>query len=147
MSLTFKTNSFEDAKTIRERVFMIEQGFQDEFDEIDNHDEVICITAYDQGELVGCARIFPSYVQDGFPNAPETWIFGRLAVLPEQRKSGYGSAILAEAERCVKEHGATEMHLHAQVQAQPFYERAGYIAYGPIEFDEHVEHQWMSKSL
>ena len=39
------------------------------------------------------------------------------------------------------------MHLHAQCNAQPFYQKCGYVAYGLIEFDEHVEHQWMSKSL
>ncbi len=147
MTLTFRNDAFEDAKVIRQRVFVEEQGYQNEFDDIDNYDEVVHITAYQAGELVGCARVFPSRLQDGFEAAPHTWIFGRLAVLPAQRGGGFGSALLAQAEAYARQAGATEMHLHAKVQAQPFYERAGYVAYGPIEFDEHVEHQWMKKSL
>lgn len=147
MTLTFKDNVFEDAALIRQRIFMDEQGFKNEFDAIDDAGEVIHLTAYHDGELIGCARIFPSRFQEGFPAEPRTWIFGRLAVLPEKRGGGFGSAILAQAEKLARDAGATELHLHAQVHAQPLYERAGYSAYGPVEFDEHVEHQWMKKAL
>ena len=74
-------------------------------------------------------------------------MFGRLAVLPEARGGGLGAALLAETERLAREAGATEMHLHAQCRATPFYERRGYEQYGPVELDEHVEHIWMRKAL
>ena len=89
-------------------------------------------------------RTFPDFER---PEEPGRWIFGRLAVLPEQRGAGLGAALLAESERLAREAGATEMHLHAQCRVTPFYERTGYTQYGPIELDEHVEHIWMKKSL
>lgn len=147
MSLIFRTDSFEDAKYVRQCVFIDEQGFQVEFEDIDDDEEVGHITAYDNGTLVGCARVCPSRLQAGFDADPKVWIIGRIAILPAFRKKGYGSAILAEVERYLQAQGATSAHLHAQMHAKPFYERAGYSAYGPIELDEHVEHQWMSKTL
>lgn len=143
--MEFKTDRFSDAKMVRERVFMEEQGFKDEFDEVDADERCIHVTAYEGGELVGCARVFPSELEPNTSTAPGKWVFGRLAVLPDQRHGGKGSLILAEAERAAREKGAAEMHLHAQCSAMPFYDRSGYAAYGSVEYDEHVEHQWMSK--
>ena len=102
------------------------------------------ITAAGAGALAGCARTFPDPER---PDEPGRWVFGRLAVLPEARGGGLGAALLAETERLAREAGATEMHLHAQCRATPFYERRGYEQYGPVELDEHVEHIWMRKAL
>lgn len=149
MDITFKhgAGAFEDAKAVRTRVFMEEQGFCNEFGPEDEASEMIHVTLYGDGALLGCARVFPAALEPMLDDAPGRWVFGRLAVLPEARKGGLGSRLLAESERLAREAGATEMHLHAQCSAQPFYEKAGYAAYGPIELDEHVEHQWMSKAL
>ncbi|WP_080797068.1 GNAT family N-acetyltransferase [Arabiibacter massiliensis] len=144
MSLIFEQGNFEDAREVRTRVFMEEQGFANEFDEIDDDPAVIHVTAYDGGALVGCARTFPD------PDAadePGRWVFGRLAVLPEARGRGFGAALLAEAERRAREAGATEMRLHAQCRVTAFYERVGYERYGDVELDEHVPHVWMRKPL
>lgn len=141
------TDNYPDAKEIRTRVFMEEQGFQNEFDDIDNHPDMIHITAYEDGRLLGCARTFPSALEANLETAPGKWVFGRLAVLPEARKCGLGSKLLTESEAIAREAGAKEMHLHAQCVAQPFYEKNGYEAYGEIEMDEHVPHQWMRKTL
>ncbi|WP_165251611.1 GNAT family N-acetyltransferase [Adlercreutzia sp. ZJ304] len=145
--MKFKLNDFAGAKEVRERVFMQEQGFKNEFDEIDSDRRCIHICAYENDSLVGCSRIFPSEMEPNTDTIKGKWVFGRLAVLPEYRKGGRGSEILAESERAAKNAGATEIHLHAQCSAMPFYERSGYAAYGPVEFDEHVEHRWMSKKL
>lgn len=145
--MEFRADRFPDAKLVRERVFMEEQGFKDEFDAVDEDERCIHVTAYDGGELVGCARVFPSELEPNTSTEAGKWVFGRLAVLPEQRHGGKGSQILGEAERRAKDAGATEMHLHAQCNAMPFYERSGYAAYGPVEYDEHVEHRWMSRQL
>lgn len=147
MELTFRTDAFSEAAEIRRKVFMEEQGFQNEFDAVDEDGRTIHLSAYRDGQLIGCARVFPSDMEPGLEAAPGRWVFGRLAVLPQQRGGGVGSRILAEAEQLAADAGATEIHLHAQCSAQPLYVRAGYEAYGPIEYDEHVEHQWMAKRL
>ena len=87
--------------------------------------------------------------QGFFPDAenPGRYIFGRLAVLPEHRKRGYGGLLLEESEARAHIAGAREMHLHAQCYITPFYESYGYESYGDVELDEHVEHIWMKKAL
>lgn len=144
MDKVFEHGNFDDAREVRTRVFMQEQGFQDEFDDIDQDPATIHVTLHVDGELAGCARIFPD---PDHTDEPGRWVFGRLAVLPTARHGGLGAALLAESERLAREAGATEVHLHAQCRVTPFYERAGYEAYGDIELDEHVEHIWMKKAL
>lgn len=143
MALTFEKNNFCDAMTVRTAVFVEEQGFNDEFDDIDNLADTIHVTAYDNEVLAGCSRVFPD------PDQKDTgrWIFGRLAVLPHMRKGGLGASILAESEKLACKEGAKEIHLHAQCRVEGFYERCGYTSYGPIELDEHVEHIWMYKAM
>ena len=131
MEYRFEQGNFADARIVRTRVFMEEQGFANEFDSLDEHPATLHVTLYD-----------PEH-----PDEPGRWVFGRLAVLPEARGGGLGAALLAETERLAREAGATEMHLHAQCRATPFYERRGYEQYGPVELDEHVEHIWMRKAL
>lgn len=145
MKLSFKQGVFADAQTVRTLVFMDEQGFQDEFDDIDELPTTVHITLYSDDALVGCARIFPDSRQD--EGEGDRWVFGRLAVVPERRHGGFGAALLQEAERLAREAGAAEMHLHAQCGVVAFYQRAGYESFGPIERDEHVDHVWMRKSL
>ena len=145
MEYRFEQGNFADARIVRTRVFMEEQGFANEFDSLDEHPATLHVTLYDaEGALAGCARTFPD---PEHPDEPGRWVFGRLAVLPEARRGGFGAALLAESERLAREAGATEMHLHAQCRVTPFYERRGYEQYGPVELDEHVEHIWMRKAL
>lgn len=145
MKLSFKQGVFADAQAVRTMVFMDEQGFEDEFDDIDELPTTLHITLYSDSTLVGCARIFPDSRHG--EEKGRRWVFGRLAVVPTSRHGGFGAALLKESERLAQEAGATEMHLHAQCSVVSFYQRAGYEPYGPIEREEHVEHRWMRKSF
>ena len=147
-SYVFNPNDFDVAKAVRIRVFMEEQGFQNEFDGVDRDPRTLEVAARDaQGEPAGCARVFPSELEPGVETREGRWVFGRLAVVPEHRHGGLGLQLLAYSEEAARNLGAREMHLHARVSVMPFYERAGYEAYGPVEYDEHVEHRWMRKGL
>ena len=132
---TFKLNQKEDCFYIRQKVFVEEQGFHNEFDEIDH--TCTHISLYLNDQVIGCARVFDD--EKGL-------IIGRIAILKEYRGQHLGSKILEYIHEYAKTHGYKETHLHAQCRACKFYETLGYVSYGNIEFDEHVEHIWMKKS-
>ena len=125
-----------DWHEVRETVFMKEQGFQNEFDEIDEFAQHI--TLYLDGVLAGCIRY---YMEDG------VYRVGRLAVLSSFRKRGLGSMLLAHAEREIKLLGGMEAYLDAQCRVQPFSEKAGYVKCGEEHMDENVPHVLMKKAF
>lgn len=147
MPVKMEQGAYEAAQTVRRAVFMEEQGYRNEFDDIDVDDRCVHLAAFDGDVPIGCARIFPSELKPDCETAPGRWIFGRLAVMPASRKGGLGSQLLAECERIVKDRGGRELHLHAQCQAQGFYDKNGYEPYGEIGYDEGEPHQWMMKRL
>lgn len=133
-----KINEEIDWRFVRETVFMQEQGFANEFDDIDQ--SAIHMTAYEGSKLIGCGRIYAN-------DDPTTFHIGRLAVLKEYRNQGYGARILAELEYAARQQGAYCAKLDAQEQAIPFYELQGYVICGEPHMDEHVEHIEMMKII
>ena len=58
MEYRFEQGNFADARIVRTRVFMEEQGFANEFDSLDAHPATLHVTLYDaEGALAGCARL------------------------------------------------------------------------------------------
>lgn len=126
----------EDEKMIRETVFIEEQKFKIEFDDID--DIATHIVMYLDNHPFGCCRL---YKQEN------EYHIGRIAVLKPYRGKGYGEKILLEAEKVAKKMGADSISLSAQVRASGFYEKLGYKKYGEIYFDEYCEHIAMKKDI
>ncbi len=127
-----------EAKEIRERVFIIEQGFQKEYDQIDQ--TATHLVLYYHKEPVATCRIF-SGEQEG------TYILGRLAVEKPWRKKGIGSRMLEAAEEWVRKTGGSSLMLHSQLNAVEFYEKSHYTASGQVEYEEDCPHIWMKKDL
>lgn len=136
MEFQFYNELIEDAKKIREKVFVEEQGFQQEFDDID----LTCIhmVMYDQSQPIGCARM---YEDNG------DMVFGRIAVLKEYRHKHLGSQILVQLEKKAQDLGYNKVVLSAQVRASEFYVKNGYVAYGEEYLDEYCPHIHMKKEL
>ncbi|MGN0432550.1 MAG: GNAT family N-acetyltransferase [Lachnospiraceae bacterium] len=138
-----KVNVYEflpdDAKMIRKKVFMEEQAFENEFDDIDK--VALHIVMYDENEEpIATCRIFEGSEESKF-------VFGRLAVIESCRGMNIGTKMIREAEKLVKERGGISMSLHAQCRVKTFYEKLGYTEFGEIEDDEGCPHIWMSKQI
>ena len=71
----------QDARIIRQEVFVEEQGFHHEFDEIDS--SAWHLVLYENGQAADCCRLLSS-------NQPEVYILGRLAVRKSCRGRQYG---------------------------------------------------------
>ena len=138
MEYTIKdfNNLPDDALNLRKKVFVEEQGFCDEFDEIDKR--AIHFVLYENKNPIATCRIFVG-------EAKETYILGRLCVLKEYRGKGIGSKILRAAEDKVKVLGGKKLSLHSQYQARDFYKKLGFAEYGEIEYEQHCPHIWLAK--
>lgn len=122
---------------IREIVFVKEQGFVDEFDELDNTSTHILVSH--NLKPVATARF---YKKDN-----KNWIIGRFAVVKEYRNKGIGRFLMEKIELKIKENGGVCAELSAQLQAKGFYESLGYTASGDIYYDQHAKHIHMEKNL
>ena len=124
----------DGARDVRITVFVEEQGFEEEFDTIDNraHHALLTIGT----EPIGTGRVF---IEEG-----TTWHIGRLAVAKAYRGQGKGAKILAYFAR---REGATETILGAQCRAQEFYVLQGYQPYGEVFYEEDCPHVMMRKGV
>ena len=125
-----------DLETVRRRVFIEEQGVPeaeewDAADPVSRH--VLAIAG--KRDVVGTGRLEP------------TGKIGRVAVLPQYRGTGVGSALVGHLVNQATELGFTQVYLHAQATAVGFYERLGFRAEGP-EFDEvGIPHRRMRRGI
>lgn len=103
-----------EAERVRAMVFIAEQKVprELEFDEDDKTAEHFI--SFDARHMVtGCARLL------------DNGRIGRVAVLRPFRGRGIGEAVMKTVLERAKARGMKDVHLAAQVQAMPFYERLG----------------------
>lgn len=128
-----------DAICVRRRVFVEEQRVPMELEIDEYEDEATHFVAYIDGEPVGTARL---RWKDHLTAKAE-----RVAVMKPYRGNGIGKLLMQALEEEARRKNATSIQLHAQIQAQQFYERLGYKAYGDLFFDADIEHIAMKKTF
>ena len=111
----------KETKGIREDVFITEQGIaaEAEFDRMDGISTHLVVCEGDQAVATG-----RFYIEGG------CGYLGRIAVLKESRKHGYGAVVVTEMMRRALDEGAERLEIHAQLHAVPFYEKCGFTAVG-----------------
>ena len=127
------------AKEVRQKVFVNEQGCYNEFDDIDETATHIVMFDEDKTPVATC-RIFWDTVMN-------THILGRLAVIKEYRGRTIGSVIVREAEKYIQKNGGKSIVLHAQCRLTAFYQKLGFAEFGDIGDDEGCPHIWMKKAF
>jgi predicted GNAT family N-acyltransferase len=123
------------AGPVRERVFVQEQGVPAdiEYDEADPV-SVHVLARGPGGEAIGTGRLLP----DGH--------IGRMAVLPEWRGKGVGTALLARLMESARERGMSRLVLNAQTSAIDFYRRFGFVPEGDEFMEAGIAHVAMVRS-
>ena len=127
----------QEAKDIREKVFVEEQGFKEEFDAADGLS--VHLVAFDCGKPVATCRFYRKADTASF-------VLGRIAVVKECRGRHIGARLIAYAEDMLKNE-ADFILIHAQTRVRSFYEKQGYTAFGEEDFEEDCQHVWMKKRL
>ena len=140
MKLTSKLavglENLPDSKPIREAVFMQEQGFVNEFDDIDAI--AVHTVIYADDIPVATGRL---YTDETGPH------IGRVAVLKEYRSLHLGNQVLQNLEKEGRRLGYDRISLSAQVRVKNFYEKNGYVDQNDLHYDEGCPHVTMIKSL
>lgn len=129
-----KDDNIVDVYTIRSKVFIHEQKISPEV-EYDNKDgEAFHILIYDTDKPVATGRLIIENNQ---------YIIGRISVLKEERKNGYGGLVVKMLVRKAFNLGADKVIVHAQVSAVEFYKKVGFVAVS----DEYIEQQTSIKHI
>lgn len=139
MKYKFEQSLMPECKKIREEVFIKEQKFKNEFDDID--ETAYHLVLFQNDEPAATGRMYLSEEDN------TAYILGRIAVLKDYRKQHLGKEVLAILEERAKNFGAVKTVLSAQMQAKGFYEKYGYKQSGEIYYDEHCPHVHMEKIL
>ena len=120
---------------VRRRVFIDEQGVPEALEWEARDAGCDWFVAWAGGEPIGIARL-----------TPEAQI-GRMAVLPNWRRRGVGSALLRALLRHARDKGLRAVWLHAQTHALPFYARHGFRTEGEVFIEAGIAHRRMSLVL
>lgn len=129
----------KEAIDIRTKVFVIEQGFKEEFDTVDN--TCVHFLYFVDNKAIGVARLYNSEEHNCLS-------IGRFAVLKEYRNQGIGRKLLEFIEKFVLDnYGHTKIGLSSQKRAIPFYSACGYQSVGDFYLDEDYPHIFMEKNI
>lgn len=121
---------------IRRKVFIEEQQVPEhlEWEAQDSGAEHVLAWRHSVG-AIGCGRLLGSGQ------------IGRMAVLSAYRQSGVGHALLHTLLDLAQQRGHTKVFLHAQISAQGFYRKAGFLAYGEVFTEAGIPHICMRKPV
>ncbi|MEU7021084.1 GNAT family N-acetyltransferase [Streptomyces sp. NPDC046203] len=134
---------------VRREVFVEEQGVpaDEEFDAYDETATQLLAVRAD-GLPLGTGRLLYGADATGKTGADASvGSLGRLAVSRAARGLGVGAALVRAIEETARARGLTAVDLHAQTRALGFYERLGYVAYGPEFPDAGIPHRAMRRAL
>lgn len=93
----------------------------------DDRDHAIFVALRDETDVVGWIHVFGRYTLGSDPSAE----IAGIVVHPGYRRSGYGQALMAEAEKWAVERGFAEVRLRSgtsRPEAHKFYPSLGYDA-------------------
>jgi predicted GNAT family N-acyltransferase len=123
---------------IRRRVFIEEQGVPEAIELDEDDARAFHVIALHGGRAIGCARMLPGrdYVK-----------IGRMAVEREWRGRSVGRHMLDFMLQRARALGYRRAVLHAQLHAESFYQKAGFVAVGGTFDEAGIPHRRMELDL
>lgn len=125
----------ETLRTIRDKVFIEEQGVPVEIEHDDSDETATHFLITDKYIALGCGRLLP----DGK--------IGRMAVLPEHRGKGLGRKLLNYIVSYARQRGYQRLYLHSQSHANGFYEAEGFQPFGETFEEAGIPHNAMELQI
>lgn len=134
------TKELYDILQLRAEVFVVEQNCV--YQDIDGKDEkALHVIGFKSEKIVAYCRIFKG--GDYFEKAS----IGRVVVVANERKFGYGHIIFQHSVEAVKEHfKETSIKISAQLYLKKFYESHGFVQVGEGYLEDDIPHIAMVKN-
>lgn len=130
-------HSTDALRQIRQAVFVDEQRVPAELDWDEHDPQATHFLMLDGDRPIGTARL----LADGH--------IGRVAVLPDWRRRGYGAQLMLAVMNDARHQGFQQLELSAQVHATAFYGRLGFIVASAPYLEAgiaHVDMTWKSEA-
>lgn len=129
---------YEDALSIRKKVFINEQNVPLELEVDDLEDKCDYVVCYIDSLPVATARVYvlPDYAK-----------VQRVAVLQSNRGLKIGAKLMMEVEKNAKQKGVKQLKLGAQEYAIPFYDKLNYQVCSSRYLDAGIWHKDMMKQI
>lgn len=140
-----------EALAVRRTVFIEEQGVPEaeEIDAYDGDPATVTDAVHVLGRLDGRAVATGRLLLDTPPGEPAH--VGRVAVLIEERRHGFGATVMEALHEEARARGRPGIALAAQLHAIAFYEALGYAVRDRspegVFLDAGIEHRWMDLRL
>lgn len=123
---------------LREDIFVLEQGFSNEFDNIDINCYYLLLWL--DNKAIATLRYYYDYNHDCF-------CIGRVCCDKNYRGNGYTKLLMEKAISNIKEIGVKKICLDAQDKAVGFYSKLGFINTNKTHMDEFCLHYLMELYL
>lgn len=136
VELLKKPDDLTECFKIRNTIFIQEQKFLEEIDEIDDTAHHILLKL--DSEPVATARYFIKN---------DVWYVGRFCVMKKHRKLGLGLFLMNEIEKDIIKKGFDHITLSSQYPVREFYKKAGYVEVGEMYLEENYPHIKMEKHI
>jgi predicted GNAT family N-acyltransferase len=128
------------AAPLRTEVFVREQGVPPELEwDMDDLSAVHAVWIDDREQVLATGRLLV--------HAPGVGRIGRMAVRADHRGQGWGRHVLLGLMAVARARGDRRVVLHAQISAQGFYARQGFIAQGEVFEEAGIAHIEMGCEL
>jgi len=134
------TNPTEEIMNLRLQVFVNEQKVPLELELEDDESQFLHICYTKDDIVVATARV-------GFDSENMTAHIGRVAVSQACRNRGLGKIVMEYTHNLIRICKYKKATLGAQIQAEPFYKKLGYIRYGNQYMDAGIPHINMQINL
>ncbi|WP_330295963.1 GNAT family N-acetyltransferase [Streptomyces sp. NBC_00503] len=133
---------------VRTEVFVVEQAVPESI-EYDAYDAVAVhvLAEGPDGVALGTGRLLYGPQALSKTGSEDIGSLGRLAVRKSARGLGVGALLVRAIEAEAERRGLAAVDLGAQTHALGFYERLGYVAYGPEFQDAGIPHRSMRRAL
>lgn len=136
---TVKTaGELNDAYAVRREVFVNEQRVPASVEKDEHDEKALHVIAYEGETPIGAGRLRI----DGKAGKVE-----RLCVKKAYRNKGVGRKMMAYIEDVARTLHLHQLNLHAQIDAQHFYQQFGYKSYSDLFYEAGMPHVAMKKGL